>query len=142
MRSVQIAQKGLIDSVKDEYFYEPLHKEIFKACKYFLEQGNVADPITLKGYLKDTNDTRNANIEEYLLNLQGGVLSISKESISNYAEEIKNCYLRRALIRISNDLITKSLNCSPGFCNFGRTPEKSGSMSSNFRKGKYSLQHS
>ncbi len=104
--------EDLIDSVKDEYFYEPLHKEIFKACKHFLEQGNVADPITLKGYLKDTNDTRNANIEEYLLNLQGGVLSISKESISNYAEEIKNCYLRRALIRISNDLITKSLNPS------------------------------
>ena len=76
----------IIDLVKEDFFYEPLHKEIFKACKILFDQGNIADPITLKGYLKDTNFSRNANIEQYLLNLQEGVLSISNDSILNYAE--------------------------------------------------------
>ena len=64
--------------------------------------------LTLKGYLKDKNPNRKVDISDYLNKLKGGVLSIS--NIVSYANEIKNCYLRRCLIRISEDIKENSLN--------------------------------
>ena len=43
-----------IDLVKEYYFYEPFHKEIYKACLYLFDNNQLADPTT-KGILKDTN---------------------------------------------------------------------------------------
>ena len=42
------------------------------------------------------------------MDLREWVLSLSKAKF--YAEEIKNCYIRRSLIRIADDLIDKSIN--------------------------------
>jgi len=102
--------ENIIDLVKDYYFYEPFHKEIFLACIHFFDKGTNPDPITLSGYLKDTNIKRDTNTLDYLSDLQGGVLSIS--NAESYAQEIKNCYIRRQLVKISDELILKSLNPS------------------------------
>ena len=102
--------ENIIDLVKDYYFYEPFHREIFLACSHFFDKGTNPDPITLSGYLKDTNIKRDTNTLDYLLDLQGGVLSIS--NAESYAKEIKNCYIRRQLVKISDDLISKSLSPS------------------------------
>ena len=102
--------ENIIDLVKDYYFYEPFHREIFLACLHFFDKGTNPDPITLSGYLKDTNIKRDTNTLDYLLDLQGGVLSIS--NAESYAKEIKNCYIRRQLVKISDDLISKSLSPS------------------------------
>ncbi len=98
----------LVDITKDYHFYDPLHKDIFLACLNLFENGKVADPITLNAYLKDRNLNRKQDISQYLIQLQDGALSVS--SAKNYAEEIKNCYIRRSLIKISDDIINKSLN--------------------------------
>ena len=42
------------------------------------------------------------------MDLREGVLSLTKAK--SYAEEIKNCYIRRSLIIIADDLIDKSIN--------------------------------
>jgi replicative DNA helicase len=68
----------------------------------------LADPLTLKNYLNDTYLNKDLDIEKYLLDLREGVLSLSKAKF--YAEEIKNCYIRRSLIRIADELIDKSIN--------------------------------
>ena len=76
-------------------------------CNSF-DNNKLADPTTLKGYLKDKNPNRKIDISEYLNKLKGSVLSIS--NVNSYANEIKNCYLRRCLIRISDDIKENSLN--------------------------------
>ena len=48
------------------------------------------------------------DIEKYLSELREGVVSLSKAKF--YAEEIRNCYVRRSLIRIGDELINKSVN--------------------------------
>jgi len=48
------------------------------------------------------------DIEKYLSELREGVVSLSKAKF--YADEIRNCYVRRSLIRIGDELINKSVN--------------------------------
>jgi replicative DNA helicase len=89
-------------------FFDPLHATIFEACIYLIENGRLADPLTLKSYLKQDDLHRDMDIEKYLSDLREGVVSLSKAKF--YADEIRNCYVRRALIRIGDELIDKSVN--------------------------------
>ena len=68
----------------------------------------MADPLTLKSYLKQDDLQRDMDIEKYLSELREGVVSLSKAKF--YAEEIRNCHIRRSLIRIGDELINKSVN--------------------------------
>jgi replicative DNA helicase len=92
------------------HFFDPLHASIFEACISLTDNGRLADPVTLKGYLKDDVSLRDIDIEQYLLDLREGTLSLSKAKF--YADEIRNCYVRRSLIRIGDDLIDRSINPS------------------------------
>ena len=47
----------------------------------------MADPLTLKNYLNDDKHNIDINIEEYLIDLRDGVLSLSKTKF--YADEIE-----------------------------------------------------
>jgi replicative DNA helicase len=90
------------------YFFDPLHASIYEACISLTDNGRLADPLTLKNYLNDTKLDRDIDVEQYLLDLREGVLSLSKAKF--YAEEIRNCYVRRSLVRIADELIEHSIN--------------------------------
>ena len=100
--------EDLPTNFNSQYFFDPLHANIYDACISLTDVSRLADPLTLKNYLNDNNLNKDINIEKYLLDLREGVLSLSKAKF--YAEEIKNCYIRRSLIRIADDLIDKSIN--------------------------------
>ncbi len=100
--------EDLPTNFNSQYFFDPLHANIYDACISLTEVSRLADPLTLKNYLNDNNLNKDIDIEKYLLDLREGVLSLSKAKF--YAEEIKNCYIRRSLIRIADDLIEKSVN--------------------------------
>jgi len=100
--------EDLPTNFNSQYFFDPLHAKIYDACISLTDVSRLADPLTLKNYLNDNNLNKDIDIEKYLLDLREGVLSLSKAKF--YAEEIKNCYIRRSLIRIADDLIDKSIN--------------------------------
>ena len=100
--------EDLPTNFNSQYFFDPLHANIYDACISLTDVNRLADPLTLKNYLNDNNLNKDIDIEKYLLDLREGVLSLSKAKF--YAEEIKNCYIRRSLIRIADDLIDKSVN--------------------------------
>ena len=100
--------EDLPTNFNSQYFFDPLHANIYDACISLTDVNRLADPLTLKNYLNDNNLNKDIDIEKYLLDLREGVLSLSKAKF--YAEEIKNCYIRRSLIRIADDLIDKSIN--------------------------------
>ncbi len=100
--------EDLPTNFNSQYFFDPLHANIYDACITLTDISRLADPLTLKNYLNDNNLNNDIDIEKYLLDLREGVLSLSKAKF--YAEEIKNCYIRRSLIRIADDLIYKSIN--------------------------------
>ena len=89
-----------------KYFFDPLHASIYDASTSLIDKGRLADPLTLKSYLKDNKHNLDIDIEKYLIDLRDGVLSLSKAKF--YADEIRNCYIRRSLIIIADDLIYKA----------------------------------
>ena len=100
--------EDLTTNFATRHFFDPLHATIFDACIFLIDNGRLADPLTLKSYLKQDDLQRDMDIEKYLSELREGVVSLSKAKF--YAEEIRNCYVRRSLIRIGDELINKSVN--------------------------------
>ena len=98
--------EDLPTSFNANYFFDPLHSNIFDACISLIDSGKLADPLTLKSYLKDNKYNLDIDIEQYLIDLRDGVLSLSKAKF--YADEIRNCYIRRSLIIIADELIHKA----------------------------------
>ena len=81
--------EDLPTNFNSQYFFDPLHANIYDACISLTDVSRLADPLTLKNYLNDNNLNKDFDIEKYLLDLREGVLSLSKAKF--YAEEIKNC---------------------------------------------------
>ena len=55
------------------HFFDPLHASIFDACVFLIDNGRLADPLTLKSYLKQDDLRRDIDIEKYLSDLREGV---------------------------------------------------------------------
>ena len=58
-----------------KHFFDPLHSSIFESCISLCEKGRLADPLTLKNYLREDKLSRDLDIEQYLSDLREGVLS-------------------------------------------------------------------
>ena len=93
------------ESIKENHFYDPLHKKIFSSCVKLINRGQLASPITLKAFFSEDeiNFSELESNRNYLQNLIDGVGNFS--AIKDYAQEIKECFIRRELIRIGSEMI-------------------------------------
>ena len=93
------------ESIKENHFYDPLHKKIYSSCSKLINRGQLASPITLKAFFSEDeiNFSEIESNRNYLQNLIDGVGNFS--AIKDYALEIKECFFRRELIRIGSEMI-------------------------------------
>lgn len=94
------------DILKPEHFASDLHKQIYDAISKVILKSEIADPITLKKYIKIPN----LDVEKYLINLAESVIDI--ENIVDYAKIIYDLYIRRQLIEIGEDIVKNANNYS------------------------------
>ena len=88
-------------------FYDPMHQKIFGAIESLIFKGMLANPITLKNYFKDDGD--DLDIPEYLVKITK--FSTSTRQATEYSKIIYDMYVRRQLIKISEETIdTAKLN--------------------------------
>jgi len=88
-------------------FYDPMHQKIFNAIESLVFKGMLANPITLKNYFKDEVD--DLDIPEYLVKITK--FSTSTRQATEYSKIIYDMYVRRQLIKISEETIdTAKLN--------------------------------
>ncbi len=83
------------------HFYDPMHEKIFSAIESLIFKGMLANPITLKSYFENENDE--LNIPEYLVKITK--FSTSTRQALEYSKIIYDMYVRRELIKISEDTI-------------------------------------
>ena len=98
------------DSLREEHFHDPLHQRIFAAVSNLTSRGQLANPVTLKSYFVGDSTFDGIDIESYLTELSDGVLFLSEAP--EYAEEIRQCYLRRELIKVSDEIISRARTAS------------------------------
>ena len=88
-------------------FYDPMHQKIFSAIESLIYKGMLANPITLKNYFEDEKD--DLNVPEYLVKITK--FSTSKRQVTEYSKIIYDMFVRRELIKISEQTIdTAKLN--------------------------------
>ena len=98
------------ENLDAKHFFDPLHKKIFISCSKLINRGQLASPITLKSFFENNeinfseeNDQRN-----YLQQLIDGVGNFL--AINDFANEIKECFFRRELIKIGSNIVNEATN--------------------------------
>ena len=93
--------------ISDKYFYDPLHQRIFAAIQNLVYKGMLANPITLKNYFENEKDE--LDVPDYLIKITK--FSTSSRQTIEYSKIIYDMYVRRELIKISENIIdTAKLN--------------------------------
>ena len=94
--------------LRPEHFYDPLHTQIFEAATRLIGRAQLANPVTLKTFFHDHAGFGDDGPASYLGDLVDGVISISEAK--DYADIIHQAYLRRELVRISDNVIHDAQN--------------------------------
>lgn len=89
-------------------FYSLANSRIFDAILRLFEQGTRADLITVTGELRKSGNLLASGGTDYVANLTNVVPSSA--NIEYYAKAVQQCSLRRSLIRISNDIISRAFD--------------------------------
>ena len=94
--------------LRPEHFYDPLHMQIFEAATRLIGRAQLANPVTLRTFFHDHAGFGDDGPASYLGDLVDGVISISEAK--DYADIIHQAYLRRELVRISDNVIHDAQN--------------------------------
>ena len=94
------------DRLKPEYFYVPAHGRIFEAIQRLIQNGQVADPRTLRLFFDEDEDLSDAGGGQYLADIAAH--GITGGAIVDYANAIADLYLRRRLIELGHDMAAKA----------------------------------
>ena len=94
------------DGLREDHFYDPVHGRIFAAIRNLTGRGNLANPITLKSYFAGDRQFAGLDVGAYLDELADGALLLSDSP--DYEREIRQCYLRRELVKAADGLISQA----------------------------------
>ena len=87
--------------ISNKNFFDPMHQKIFSAIENLIYKGMLANPITLKNYFENEKD--DLNVPEYLVKITK--FSTSSRQAIEYSKIIYDMYVRRELIKISENTI-------------------------------------
>jgi replicative DNA helicase len=108
------AYEKVSDFLRGDHFADGVHGRIYKAIQTLVDRGQIADPITLKGYFDQDNDLDSVEGGEYLATLAGSVITVI--NTEEYGRIIYDLYLRRQLIVLGEDMVNDAhqydLNCA------------------------------
>ena len=92
------------------HFVHPVHGKIYEACRSFIEQGRIADTVTLKALFAHDDALKDVGGVEYLAKLAGA--SVRIVNVADYGHEILDCYLRRQLINLGTEIVNNAFDAS------------------------------
>jgi replicative DNA helicase len=90
--------------IKPEHFYDPLHQRLFEAMSSSLERGGmVLTPLTLHAAMKADPGLQEVGGLAYLAGLAQATPALP--NVRDYARIVHDLAVRRALIRIGEDIV-------------------------------------
>jgi replicative DNA helicase len=99
------------DYLFPEHFADPVNGRIFLACGKLIEQGNQANPVTLKTYLENDELVIAAGGTKYLAAIAAGAVTII--NAGEYGKLVYDLFLRRELIAIGEDMVNEAFDSTP-----------------------------
>lgn len=93
-----------------EHFYEPLHGRIYEAILKLLDRNMVANPVTLKPLVEQDPALKELGGPAYLAQLTGN--SAALIGARDFAQQIYDLALLRALVGVGRDLVDQAMDTS------------------------------
>jgi replicative DNA helicase len=91
------------DFLDPAHFYDPLHRDIYEKTAQLIRLGKVADPRTIKSFLKENDKVGDISVAEYLARLAYEATTII--NAEDYGRTIYDLSIRRNLITIGEDMV-------------------------------------
>src|SRR5712671_5072975 len=104
------------DFLEAKHFFLGLHQEIFETCSSLIRMGKIANPVTLKTFVNQTEtDLGGMTVPQYLARLAAEATTII--NAQDYGRTVYDLALRRDLILIGEDIVNAAydtpVNASP-----------------------------
>lgn len=100
------AAARLIDFLRADHFYQPLHGRIYDAILTLIERGELANPVTLKARFAQDEAMQGLGGAGYLVDLTARAVNAIRAE--EYARILYDLYLRRQLILLSDEMAERS----------------------------------
>lgn len=97
---------SLIDLLVEDDFYSPAHRIIYRTFQDLYRQNTPIDLLTVSEHLRKTEELDAVGGPVYLTSLTESVASAA--NAEHYAQIVKEKAVRRALIQVGSDMITRS----------------------------------
>src|ERR687897_784450 len=94
------------DFLRPEHFYEPVHGRIFAAMMRLIEQGRLADHLTLKVAFDEDEALRELDGAQYLARLARAAETIL--NAGDYGRLLHDLGLKRGLIHVGEEIVNKA----------------------------------
>ncbi len=94
-----------------EHFADPANGRIYQACAKLIEQGQLANPVTLKTYLERDDLVNAAGGMKYIAALLSG--AVTTINAKDYGRLVYDLFLRRELIAIGEDMVNEAFDSRP-----------------------------
>ena len=98
----------ITDEINESYFYDTIHQKIYKVISNLISKGLLANPVTIKNFFNNNEELTEIGGIEYLLKLTK--VSTTKNQIKHYSKLLSDLYIRRQLIKISEETLEDSKN--------------------------------
>ena len=98
----------ITDEINESYFYDSIHQKIYKVISNLISKGLLANPVTIKNFFNNNEELIEIGGLEYLLKLTK--VSTTKNQIRHYSKLLSDLYIRRQLIKISEETLEDSKN--------------------------------
>ena len=98
----------ITDEINEGHFYDTIHQKIYKVISNLISKGLLANPVTIKNFFNNNEELTEIGGLEYLLKLTK--VSTTKNQIKHYSKLLSDLYIRRQLIKISEETLEDSKN--------------------------------
>jgi replicative DNA helicase len=96
--------------LRPEHFFEPLHARIYEAILKMTDSNRVANPVTLRPIFESDESIKEVGGVTYLAQLTGSGAAVI--GARDFAQQIYDLALLRALIGVGRDLVEGALDTS------------------------------
>lgn len=100
------ALEHVSEFLRPEHFFAEQHVRVFDAARKLAENGQIADPVTLKRYFENEQSLKEIGGAGYLADLAASAVTII--NAREYGKIIYDLHLKRELINLGEDVVNKA----------------------------------
>ena len=100
------AYERVSEFLRAEHFSVPEHGKIFDAAQRLMENGQIADPVTLAGFFEGNDELAAMGGKQYLAELAMSAVTII--NAGEYGRIIYDLHMKRELIHLGTDMVNNA----------------------------------